>query len=583
MQSAHLETGATLLELALERGDLLCDATGLGQRRGELRTLIRKMTEPWGEGPLVPDPAWKSHVVDDGTPFEFSAAFGKSTELRFMVEPLGSPPSLGANIAAGRELLERLSRDYPLDLSRFERVSDLFLPAVPKGIFGLWVAVILGPSGPPEFKLYLNPEISGPAFAPALLEEAMVRLGFAGAWPAIGNRLARRGPALDQLKYFSLDISPSQHARVKVYARHHDSSADVLMEAAAGCSSCPTDELARYLARVSDRERYDGRGPFTCYSFVGASSAPAAVTTHFPVNGYCSSDRESSDRALDCMRELDVPTEAFQKVSRAIESRPLDDGIGLLSYVSFRHDRHGSRVTVYLPSEAYAPGTVEQPRRRSSGVTEIVSSIPGLSAEVHPLVQRMLRRASDADPLVRLVQCAEVAVDEADAELGRVLDEVESGPLHELLSQLREVPDSVTRTQWIQRVGEALLPFRPAVIDLRPRQIGRRFKDYRYAESRNTGSHRRTGVAAASVLFATSLCCAVGDAVRRHDGLGREVSARLPTFPGPVPTPWTLAGTLAEADRVELLAGFHACAGAAWRMLNELYEVCWLECDKGAR
>src|SRR5262249_14258315 len=156
--------------------------------------LCSRLTVPWGKAPLRAEPEWPSHVVDDGTPFEYSVAFGHEPELRFLIEPLGSPPSLISNVAAGKTLLDSLARDYEIDRSRYERIWDLFLPEAPRGVLGIWLAVALAKNDGPKFKLYLNPQARGSVRAPEVIEEALVRLGFGEAWPVIGNVLAARGP-----------------------------------------------------------------------------------------------------------------------------------------------------------------------------------------------------------------------------------------------------------------------------------------------------------------------------------------------------------------------------------------------------
>src|ERR1019366_7599466 len=110
--------------------------------------------------------------------------------------------------------------------------------------------------------------------APALIEEALVRLGFPTAWAYVAQILSRRGPDLDELMYFSLDVSHSSESRLKVYPRHR-----------------PGD-VARFLEIVAPdvTDVFRGRAPFNCYAFAGGSNRPMAVTTHFPINGDAAHD-----------------------------------------------------------------------------------------------------------------------------------------------------------------------------------------------------------------------------------------------------------------------------------------------------
>ncbi len=200
MNAAELSLAeGSLGELAITRGRALCKALGLEHRSDELEKLCYSMMHPWGMSERSKRPEWPSQVVDDGTPFEFSVVFGERPELRFMVEPLGPAPSLASNAEAALDLLARLERGHAVDLRRFSRVIDLFLPDRPQGPFAIWLAVVLSGDEAPAFKLYLNPEVGGVREAPRVIEEAMGRLGFGDSWPLIGNVLARRGPDLDEL------------------------------------------------------------------------------------------------------------------------------------------------------------------------------------------------------------------------------------------------------------------------------------------------------------------------------------------------------------------------------------------------
>ena len=71
--------------------------------------------------------------------------------------------------------------------------------------------------------MYLNPAARGRSEARALVEAAMMRLGFGEACA----HLPATGPEAE-ICYFSLDLSAQPEARVKVYtAHHHATSAHV--------------------------------------------------------------------------------------------------------------------------------------------------------------------------------------------------------------------------------------------------------------------------------------------------------------------------------------------------------------------
>src|SRR6478736_4769699 len=196
----------TIDGVAMPRLRRLCEALGMERDSEHIASVFRRLVAPWGATAPLDAPPWLSEVGDDHTPFEFSAAFGARNELRILVEPLGNPAGLIANRDRAFAVLEDLAKDHQISFERLRRIEDLFLPADPQGLFSVWLGVSFFSSAPADVKIYLNPEAQGPAKAAQLVEEAMVRLGFSNAWPAIAGSIGRRGRELDELKYFSLDL-----------------------------------------------------------------------------------------------------------------------------------------------------------------------------------------------------------------------------------------------------------------------------------------------------------------------------------------------------------------------------------------
>lgn len=132
----------TFFELGAKRLTSLCAATGLSAHSADILDLFRDLIDPWGFEPAAQPPPWKSLVVDDHTPFEFSLAIDDAAELRILAEPLGKEPSLASNTKAAIELLQRIGRKYGIDLNRFDQIRDLYLPAEldPNAAFSLWIA-----------------------------------------------------------------------------------------------------------------------------------------------------------------------------------------------------------------------------------------------------------------------------------------------------------------------------------------------------------------------------------------------------------------------------------------------------------
>jgi hypothetical protein len=362
--SALRENLGSFYNLSAERLSGLCNETGLREQRPAILDLFRRLTSPWTDEPVGNTPRWPSLVGDDHTPYEFSLGLGESPELRLMAEPLGAVPSFHANQEAAIGLLSSLARDFDVDLSRFEKVQDLFLPSKPLGTFGVWAAVGFGANRPPEFKVYFDPEAQGRELAPNLIQEAVGRLGFPKAWNVISKTLVRRGSDLDELKYLSLDLSASPKARLKVYARHEQCTVGDLESAASASPWYQQGDVTQFLKIVAPDVDgvFPGRAPLTCYAFVqGRGDGPSSATTHFPINGYAKHDGEIAERVLKCLDWLKLPSDPYQRAMNAFANRPLDRGIGLQAYVSFRRDQGKPRLTVYLPTEVYRPGTVAKP------------------------------------------------------------------------------------------------------------------------------------------------------------------------------------------------------------------------------
>jgi hypothetical protein len=281
-----------------------------------------------------------------------------------MSEPLGAVPSYRANNEAALVLLKSLARDFDIDLSRFEKVRDLFLPSESSGAFGVWAAVGFAAERPPEFKIYFDPEAQGRELAPKLIQEALGRLGFPEAWNIIAKTLVRRGTDIDELKYISLDLSPSPKSRLKIYARHQHCTVSDLESAASASRWYQEGDVTQFMKTVGPDvgNVFQGRAPLTCYSFTqGRGDGPSSATTHFPINGYAAHDGQIAERVVQCLQSLKLPTGPYTRAMKAFANRPLESGIGLQAYVSFKRDHGKPRLTVYLPTEVYQPGTVAKP------------------------------------------------------------------------------------------------------------------------------------------------------------------------------------------------------------------------------
>ncbi|HEY2407634.1 MAG TPA: tryptophan dimethylallyltransferase family protein [Polyangiaceae bacterium] len=378
--------------------------------------VFERLLSPWGLQPPSVEPLWSSQVGDDHTPFEFSVAFGKRTELRILVEPLGTPPGLLSNRDCAFALLDNLATDHQISLERLRRVEDLFLPKDPQGLFAVWLGVSFFDNAPADVKIYLNPEAQGRASAAALVEEAMARLGFSSAWAVIASSIGRRGRELDELKYFSLDLAPRDESRVKVYVRHMLATVEDVEQAASVAHSHRAGDVTEFVTAMGGvgSGTFAGRQPATCLSFVESRGSDAAVATHhFPVNGgYAPNDAEVAKRIVEYMTKKGLPASTYQATLAAVADRLPKDGIGLQSYCSFRRDGDQVRLTVYYPPELYQPGQIASASARPPPTTpaEIVQRFEEESIAAHPFMRRLRREPVDLFKLWKLMKNAQIGI-----------------------------------------------------------------------------------------------------------------------------------------------------------------------------
>ena len=334
-------------------------------------SVLRDLTEGWSALPLAPHPHWPSDITDDGSPFEYSITFGagRAPELRVLAESQGPGLTREASWEAGLRLNARIAARYGADLSAFARIQDLFapMPSIPSR-FSLWHAAVLGDAAP-SFKAYVNPWVAGADAAPLLVEQALSRLGLAGAAAGLSPEAV--------LIYFALDLVAAASARTKIYAAHNRASAKEIAARVRG----PRADIARVIESLTGTDAtLTSRPVQTCHAFRAASSAED-VTIYVPVRSYVDHDAEALERACALLRPSDA--EALRDVVHAIADRPLGMGRGLVTYVALRPS--DGRVSVYLSPEAYA---ILAPRRTATSIPPKDSMVRELGPGVRAARQR---------------------------------------------------------------------------------------------------------------------------------------------------------------------------------------------------
>nr|WP_240481343.1 tryptophan dimethylallyltransferase family protein [Sandaracinus amylolyticus] len=413
---AHAQ-GPSLVDFGARRLEALCLAAGFESATSEVVDTFRALLAPWGDRPLhhrtsSPDAGfWVSDISDDNTPIELSAAIAAGeVEVRVLLEAQAEEPTLPAHRAAAIALTERLERDHGADLSRFRVVQDLFLPDDMHGPFALWHSAVFRRGRPPAFKAYFNPQAYGRGRAQSVVEEALHRLGFDGAWGSL-CRTARRGPHLDELKYFALDLVADPKARVKVYVRHHDATAADLEAACSGAESYTPGEVHEFVrAMGGDRERLAARATFTCSALVEGSVRPAATTVYVPICAYAPDDLAVQQRVHAYLVEHGMDPAPYDALVHGYAERPLDAGVGMQSWVAFRRHHDDPRLTVYLATEAakvHPRGSVPAAtgdRLAFASGEAVLRTMSEYDVADHPLVRRLSRGEDATHELLRLTR-----------------------------------------------------------------------------------------------------------------------------------------------------------------------------------
>ena len=356
----------SLREHASEQLRNLCQAVGLADA-DEPVSILTLLLGALGERSLAVPPIWASHVSDDLTPVEFSIAIDEdgSPVLRMLVEPIADGSGVHANNRVALRVLDALAERFGLSLDQFREVWGLFVPDDPRGRFGIWYSVIFRGTSPPDFKVYFNPATLGEEHAPALVAEALARLGLEDAYGLVSDRAAVRD-GLDRFTFFALDLHTRPQSRVKVYVSHHDAGLSVVERAAAGAPGVALDRLRDFYSIVGgDRDRLlTGLPSLSSYSFVGANpTAPNNYSLYMPIRDLVPDDLSALERVLLLMNQNGIDPTPLRRALDAVTSRPLDAGVGLLAYVSLRLGPERSGCTVYLSSEAYS---TMPPRSRTS-------------------------------------------------------------------------------------------------------------------------------------------------------------------------------------------------------------------------
>lgn len=368
-----------------------------------IEAIFSDLLGPGGRQPAGTAPGWPSDVGDDHSPFELSCGYGKSRrELRILAEARAEGVSLAARWAAGLAATERLAQRHGAHLDRLRSIQHLFEPSARDAVFGIWQAASFFSNKKPELKVYLNLQAHGRQSSASLLDQALSTLGFDSVYTRFMRTLASRGLDLDELKYFSLDLTHHEGSRVKIYLRHHHVDCDHLQRLAAAARGADGELVQRFFRRT-----LGGPGPYTARAVASCVALthrddPGTTTLYAPISHYVRDDAEARTRLLQCFDELGLGelTPSYSRSLQAFAQRDLSRGVGLHSYVSLKPDGEVPKLTVYFAPELYrrfepgslaATATAAPPRHASAPVDVVRRHETEQTVTLHPLFARLAR------------------------------------------------------------------------------------------------------------------------------------------------------------------------------------------------
>lgn len=347
----------TLASIGRSKLVSLCNAILLGPEHAErVLRVFDHMSHSWAARQLAAGAPWPCDITDEGAPFEFSLAFTSGVpHVRILVESQTENIDAHSTWVAGLALNQRLAEAGLCDLTRFNQIQQLFAPAEGKHErFYLWHAAVVPARGQPLFKAYLNPGASGQSFQ--ALESAFARLGQTPSWEFLRRKLA--DPANKAL-YFSVDLAEGAGARVKVYVGRSD-SLDGFARLIDGADNIDAhDARTRIEALTVGRTEFGVRPLLACFAFTEESTVPK-VTMHVPIRCYVGNDAEAAERLSALLDPGDKVTVGLALA--ALSPLPLNQGKGLITYISFRPVKGdgAAAVTTYLAPRIFPLGPDNQ-------------------------------------------------------------------------------------------------------------------------------------------------------------------------------------------------------------------------------
>jgi pyrroloquinoline quinone (PQQ) biosynthesis protein C len=438
----------------------LCATLGLGGRAQEALALFEAMTER------------RSDVA--GAPSLSFALGPRDAEVRFIVETWTDALSPSASWSVGRALTRHLADRYGLALDPLERVEALFEPTA-GGRMAMGHAAVLAGNVPPRFEVHFDAQAQGRWKAAAVVEEALVRLGFGRAWPSMAEQALRRGPYLDELQYFSIDLVGAHgdgRASIELYVRHHDATVEDV-RAALGRSPLAARAEELCLAMTGSPGPYRARPLVTCHAFEEPGAPePSSCAIRVPVAAYGPTDAVTRGRVSAYLALLGLSSDAYERALAGYARRPLAARAGLQSHVGMREDRGGHTVSIDLSPEVHtvAHVTSHPSDPQPHGLPppdEIVRRFENdIVLADHPFLRRIAREPVQLGPLwLMIANFWEGIVQHFPRRLSQVIARIDDDRIRcvlakQLNDELGEGDFEQAHKAMFQKFVEAVEPYR---------------------------------------------------------------------------------------------------------------------------
>jgi hypothetical protein len=355
--SPRYRPDATYLDIAGDKLRRACRALGLpaAEITGVLG-LAAELCEPWGREPVGVAPGHPSYFASDGMPLELALAFDAAGhEVRLSVEVPGHEPTPRSRQAAGARLTRALASRHNASIDRYLSVEDIFVTPDPRGFFAMVHGFTWRPGAAPVHKVYLDPRSGGPGGAQDAVLAAMSRLGMATAWQAVVDHVDGLVP-----RCFSLDLSASPDARVKVYFGHPGVDAAEIDRRSAVVPGHQPGRFERVLQHLTGR-RVAGWSvpPGTCYTFRAGHDRPTSVALYMTLIPELANDEAVRYRVAGLLRDEGIRPAPYLSAAEALADGPA--ALSRTQHCLAYHSGRVPRVSVYVAPGIFAATGAGEP------------------------------------------------------------------------------------------------------------------------------------------------------------------------------------------------------------------------------